>query len=293
MSLRSYEEELSENSQQLSQEQIIESPGKHKSVSNAWQWISLALCASVLVSGVVELLSPNRPTYAAAFAPYWIPIVAAIVAMAGIIQLNGSPKWFRVQRVFRWSGLLLMVWTANGLPFDLLRLTPLMPLGDVDWLGLVTRSLALAATVMLARIALARPTQPSTRAASWYGYAAFLFALPYPVLRICWAFGSMIGITIPGAAGKGFAPLIFAIPWMLAAALSLLLVSTSSWKPRRFLLTAGWTATAIVSMIGPMAFWLIITKIITGDLAANCPPGMEAWVPCLFYSSWFLWAIAG
>jgi hypothetical protein len=205
--------------------------------------------------------------------------------------LNNRPQWLRIQGALRWSGLLLMVWAANGLLFDLLRLTPLMPIGGVDWAGLATRTLALAAVVVLARLALARPaTSASNRAGTWYGYAAFVLALPYPVLRICWAFGGTIGITFPGAAGSGFAPLIIAIPWMLAAALSLFLVSTPRWMPRRLLLIAGWSATAIVAMIGPAACWSVVTQLIAGSLRG--PEGMKIWVPCLFYSSWFLWAIA-
>jgi hypothetical protein len=166
-----------------------------------------------------------------------------------------------------------------------------MPIGGVDWPGLATRTLALAAVVVLARLALARPASAAaSRPASWYGYAAFVLALPYPVLRICWAFGGMIGITIPGAAGSGFAPLLFAIPWMLAAVLSLFLVLTPSWMPRRLLLIAGWTATAIVAMIGPMACWTLVSQLMMGTISV--PEGMKIWIPCLFYGSWFLWAIA-
>jgi len=185
---------------------------------------------------------------------------------------------------------MLMIWTANGLPFDLLRMTPLMPPG-VDWPGLVTRTLALAAVIMLARLALARPNTTATaRPSSWYGYAAFVLAMPYPVLRTCWALGGTVGLMYPGAAGSGFAPLLIAIPWILAAVLSLCLVSTRPWMPRRLLLAAGWSATAIVSMIGPAAFWSMITRLVVGgDIGLK---GMATWVPCLFYSSWFLWAIA-
>jgi len=185
---------------------------------------------------------------------------------------------------------MLMIWTANGLPFDLLRMTPLMPLG-VDWPGMVIRTLALAAVIILARLALAHAnTTVTTRPASWYGYAAFVLAMPYPVLRTCWAMGSTVGLMHPGAAGSGFAPLLIAIPWILAAALSLCLVSTRPWMPRRLLLTAGWSATAIVAMIGPAAFWSMITKLVEGgDIGLK---GMATWVPFLFYTSWFLWAIA-
>jgi hypothetical protein len=37
-------------------------------------------------------------------------------------------------------------------------------------------------------------------AMSWYGYAAFVLALPYPVLRTHWALGGTLGLSWPGAA---------------------------------------------------------------------------------------------
>jgi len=172
----------------------------------------------------------------------------------------------------------------------LLRLTPLMPQG-IDWPGFATRLLALAAVIVLARLAFKEPagSEPYGKN-NWYGYAAFFFALPYPLLRTCWAFGGTIGLTHAGAAGVGFAPLIIAIPWVLAAVLALMFVHTPHWMSRRFLLTAGWSATVIVAMIGPAAFWMIITSLVKGGVQG--PEGMDAWVPFLFYTSWFLFAIA-
>ena len=161
----------------------MESQSNHSPGSRAEPWIALALCAAVLAAGALEHLVRNRPADAGTFAPDWLPLAAAGLAAAGIMRLNGRPLWLRIRRALLWSGLLLMVWAANGLPLDLLRLTPLIPLG-VDWPGLATKTLALAAAVVLARLALARPAAPaSTRAATWYGYAAFVLALPYPVLR--------------------------------------------------------------------------------------------------------------
>jgi hypothetical protein len=77
---------------------------------------------------------------------------------------------------------------------------------------------------------------------------------------------------------------------LLAGILSLQLVSRVHWIPSRLLLIAGWSATAIVAMIGPLACWSLTTKLVTGiDLGLN---GIASWVSCLFYSSWFLWSIA-
>jgi len=291
MRLHSHEEQqMSGSLPGIGKERIMEEQSSHKRGSKSGQMIALALCIAVIGATVVEQFVHNRPDYSGTFAPKWIPLVAAGFAAAGIIPLNSRPLWYRVQRALLWSGLSLMVWTANGLPFDLLRMTPLMPLG-VDWPGMVTRTLALAAVIILARIILAHPsTIATTRPASWYGYAAFVLAMPYPVLRTCWALGGTVGLMYPGAAGSGFAPLLIAIPWILAAALSLCLVSTRPRMPRRLLLVAGWSATAIVAMIGPAAFWSMISKLLEGgDIGLK---GMATWVPFLFYTSWFLWAIA-
>lgn len=202
---------------------------------------------------------------------------------------NEHPAWRRLRPALVWTGLLLTIWAAKGLPFDLLRLTPLIPL-PVDWPGMATRTVALAAAVLLARLALALPADAaSARPAHWYGYAAFVLALPYPVLRTWWALGGDAGLTRPGAAGHGFAPLLLAIPWVLAAALSLMLVSARCRVPRAILLAAGWSATAIVGMIGLAA----CSALFNPPAGGRSPEiGIAGWVFGLFYGSWLLWALA-
>jgi hypothetical protein len=261
-------------------------------------WIGLGLCAGVVLGWMCEQLLPN-PDGPQTFAPDWLPLVAAGVAAAGIQRLDGSLRWLRVQGALRWVRVLLLVWAANGLPFDLLTAAGLIGhrtangaivLSSVYWPGLATRSLALAAAIVLARGALALPIgRPSARAGTWFGYAAFLLALPYPVLRLHWALGGTVGLLWPGAAGQGWEPLLIAIPWVLAAVLSLLLVSPRPWLPRRVLLAAGWSATLIVAMIGPSALWALIRALASGGTGIV---GIEAWVVTLFYGSWFLFAIA-
>jgi len=221
-------------------------------------------------------------------------LAASGLAAAGIILLlTGRPQLPRLQRALIWGGLLLMVWAAGGLPLDLLRLVPggLMPDG-VDWPGLVTRALALAAFVALARLVFVRPVaRAATRRAAWYGYAALALALPYPVHKTWWALGGSFGLRWPGADGLAgsFVLWLPAVPWLLAAALSLLLVLTPRWLPRRLLLLAGWFATAIVATFGPAACWAFVTGLVNGDIDSG---GMATWVFGLVYGSWFLWAIA-
>ncbi len=253
-------------------------------------WIGLALCAGLVLAWAWERLVPNPAAYAQNFAPDWLPIAAAGFAAAGILPLEGTPRWVRIQRILRWTGLALLVWTANGLPLDVFRVVGLIPLG-VDWPGMATRALALAAAVVLARPLLTDPaTPPATRPASWYGYVAFGLALPYPLLRTHWALGGTLGLLWAGAAGEGWIPWLASIPFWVAAGLSLFLVSPPRWMPRRLLLAGGWSATAIVGMIGPAAFWALVAAVLSGaDLALG---GIEFWVYALFYGSWVLWAIA-
>jgi hypothetical protein len=206
----------------------------------------------------------------------------------------------RVQRPIVWVGLLLLIWAANGLPFDVLTAAGLMGrrtesgeivIATVWWPGLVTRALSMAAAIVLAHIALSGPAARSAPGGTaWYAYAAFVLALPYPALRLHWAFGGTTGLARPGAAGEGFEPLLIAIPWIAAAVLSLLLAKPRRWPSRRVILAAGWIAAAIVAMIGPAALWSVVRALVEG--AAIGADGIAAWVFGLFYGSWFLWAIA-
>lgn len=254
------------------------------------QRIALTLCIAVLAARILEQFVHNRLVSAEIFASIGIPFIAIGFVAVGLIQMNGSPQGLRVQQTLRWGSLLLMVWIANGLPLDLLRITGLIPF-PVDWPALATKALALASVVILARLVLARPVTLKPRhVTTWYGYAAFMLALPYPILRTCWALGGTLGLMKPGVAGIGFIPWLASIPWLVAAALSLFLVSKRCWLPRRLLVFAGWSATAIVALIGPIACWVLFSNLLKGeDIGVK---GMAIWVPYLFYSSWLLWALA-
>ena len=267
----------------------------HSRVSRLEPWIALALCAAVAVAALLQQLD-DRPDYAERFGPSWLPLAAAGFAAAGIIMLlTGSPQ-LRLQRALGWSGLLLMLGAAGGLMIDLLRVVSLVIPGlmpvDVDWLGLATRASACAVAVVLAHLALARPSAlASTRVATWYGYAALAFALPYPVLKTWWALGGDLGLRWPGADGLAgsFALWLPAVPWLLAATLSLLLVVTPRWLPRRPLLATGWFASVVVATLGLSACSAFVTGLLRGDVDSG---GMATWVFGLVYGSWFLWAIA-
>lgn len=254
----------------------------------AERWIGLALCAGIVVGWAIQRLVPS-PSILPALAPDWLSPAAAGIAAAALAPLEGPPLWRSAQKALWWCSLCLMVWSANGLPLDVLRVVGLIPVG-VDWAELATRGFALGVALVLIHPALALPADPrSLHPATWYGYAAFVFAMPYPVLRTIWAFGGTLGLGWPGAAGEGVVPWLFSIPWLVAAAVSLLLVSPPRWIPRRLLLAGGWSGTAIVGMIGPAACWSLVAAVLGG--ADPALGGIELWVFALFYGSWLLWAI--
>jgi hypothetical protein len=268
-----------------------------RSLKHIETWVALALCGAVLIAALVQQLIPSRPPYAEVFAPDWIALPAAVLAgLAATATLRGDRSRSPPRRVLDWSGCLLMTWASGGLLLDLLRVVglwlPIMPLG-VDWPGMVTRALALAASVVLAHLTLFRPPRESGgRAPGWFGWVACVLALPYPLLKTWWALGGTLGLTGGGVAGEfvgSFTLWLPSVPFLLAAALSLLLVPTWRRIPRWVLLTAGWVATAIAANVGPAACWALVTAKIHGSPG---PEGMATWVTPLFYGSWLLFAIA-
>jgi hypothetical protein len=86
-----------------------------------------------------------------------------------------------------------------------------------------------------------------------------------------------------------FALWLPAVPWLLAATLSLLLVMKPRWLPRRPLLAAGWLASGLVATFGLAACFGFVSGLLTGDVE---PGGMATWVFGVVYGSWFLWAVA-
>ena len=251
-------------------------------------WIALFLCVAVIVSRILEQSFQNQFDGSSILALVWIPLVVTVFIATGFIRMDEQPVLLRIRQMVYWGCLLLMVWVANGLPFDILRMAGLIPM-PVNWPGFVTKVLAFAVVVILIHQTFPVPVK-NRHVTRLYGYAAFILALPYPVLRTCWMFGGTLGLNSAGAAGTGFIPWLASIPWWIAAILSLLLVSKRFFLPRRLLLAAGWSATAVVALIGPVACRVLISDLLKGEDTGF--GDMAIWVPCLFYFSWLFYAVA-
>ncbi len=116
----------------------------------AQEWIALALCAAVVAAWIVAaarfVTGPLTPRpLPRAGSPSPPPGSPPPESCSGITARSCCACTARLL----WSGLLLLVWAANGLPFDLLRIVRLIPL-PVDWPGLATRTVALATAVVVA-----------------------------------------------------------------------------------------------------------------------------------------------
>jgi hypothetical protein len=281
-----------------------------KETLRRWEpWLGLTLCAVLVVTWVTGELIASHPAYADALGVAWLPLpAAALAAAAFLVRVDAHPASARVCRPLTWGALLVAIWAAGGLLIDLLRVAALlapglMPVG-VDWAGLVTRALALAIGILLAHQALrtsgdgAQTVRGERGArARWYAVAAFALALPYPLLKTFWALGGSAGLLTTGAGGHlsdgaalhRLALWLPAVPWLLAAALSLLLVRPRRGVPRRLLLTAGWSAAAVVASFAPAACVSLLGGLATGDAETG---DIAPWVFALVYGSWFLWLVA-
>jgi len=137
----------------------------------------------------------------------------------------------------------------------------------VDWPGLATKVLALVSVVILARLTFVSPVTIKYRhVTKWYGYAAFILALPIRSFELAghWEDNR---VAEAGAAGIGFTPglLPFHGCWPQFFPVSGL---KRLWLSRRLLLVAGWSATAIVALIGPATCWSLFSKLLKGEIQA-------------------------
>src|SRR5512133_2719787 len=145
------------------------------------QWIIIALCVAVVAAWAIQNFIFSD--YSKPSSPIWLPAAAAVLGAFGIMRLSSGSE--RLWKAMHMIGLLFMVWAANKVLFDFLTMAGLI--GDpatgvrarVDWPGTISRVIALAAAVALARQALKAPAAGSKPPAAWYGYAAFVLALPY------------------------------------------------------------------------------------------------------------------
>ncbi|MEV0701578.1 hypothetical protein AB0I53_27210 [Saccharopolyspora sp. NPDC050389] len=245
--------------------------------------------------------------------PNWATPLAAAAGVLGAALLM-SPLRARVLVAINGAAVLLLLWAAGGILFDLLRLFGLMGFPP-DWPMFATRAFALTSAILLVRAtilrfraltgACARCGGPASSPPRWLGYLGVLFALPYPVIKTNWALGGTIGLDYPDLARDGFTSGWLVVPAaLIGIVLSLALVHRwgriwPRWvpglagrpTPRGLLLFGGWFGTGLLFTMGPAGFASVVADLISGTSSSSIA-GMHYWPGALFYVSWMCWALA-
>lgn len=268
-------------------------------------WLSLAAGAL----SVLRLLSPPEDDYTDHLVPAAAPLVAAavgVVAAALVVLAPLRASRARAVQVTSAVAAALCVWAASGLPLDLLRMAGLIPL-DIDWPGFAMRAAASWAALALAvsgllygRVAsgaclrCGRTTDGEAPATGpvWYGYVAFVCALPYPALKAYWALGGTAGTADPNLI-EGFSDgWGTVIPGVLGALLALALVQQWGRRlPRVPLLLAGAGGSALLVTAGLPGTYAAIGMIADDGFGA-VDGDTKAWVFTMVYGGWLAMAIA-
>lgn len=271
---------------------------------NAGRWPVLAATGGTLAAVAVRAALPTGVEYTRGFAPAWVTTVALLLAAAAVAGRGRLPV--RVLRPAGWAAVVLLVWSAGGLVFDLLRLAALLGVPGlppvVDWPGLVVRAGAVAVAGTLAAALLAfrrtdRPGCPScgrsrARSLRWAGYTAAALAVPYPALKAYWWAGGTVARAAVGTGSTEGFPIGELVLFGLAALLAVLLVHPLGARlPSIVPTVAGWAAAATLVSMGALAGFGALAQ---ASGLADGPVRVTAggWIVWLVYGSWLLLGLA-
>jgi hypothetical protein len=241
--------------------------------------------------------------YGVGVVPAVVPGAAAImsIAVAGI-GLDEHRVTSVVTTVLMAALGLLTAWSVAMLPLDALRVVGLVPL-PLSGLGLVARVLLLVSGAAATAPILRSRRRRQVRCAScgrvvpgrldaiprWPAIVALVFALPYPTLRIVWAFGGTFGTTGQpldlepavewGATAVGAALVAFTL---------VLLVGRGPTWARVLLGLGGLFLGVALAVIGALAATVALSVMVAEGPASSPGAGLAAWTFLIVYGSWFM-----
>lgn len=243
--------------------------------------------AAAAAAATAAVLAPHQPTYDRGFAPAWVTLAGAALALLF--------AW--TERA--WAGRIaavLLLWAGGGVVLDGFRAffwATGIPAGDfaqVNWAGAATRGAGLLTSALLV-FALARRARGPWRERPWLGYTAFTLAFPYPLLKLYWSFGG--GAARPEPYTEGF-PYMESVMLLGGAALALALVQPWGRRlPRLPLLVPAWAATGALVSMGALAGFGTVAQAVglsDGPVDFGDPPTV-AMVGAV-YGSWLLFGLA-
>jgi hypothetical protein len=292
-----------------------------------WAWAALGACAAILGAVAAQSMLPGLPggqDYTSGFAPWWATVTAATLGAVAMLPAAGWPRvrraWVprRVVLAAGWGACVLLVWSAAGVVFDVLRVAAVLGIPGlppvVDWPGLVTRAAALGGAALLAPAIVCyqrasrggcagcgRAPSATTRPTAWLGYAAFGLAFPYPLLKLYWALGGALGwggdFARHGAVGE-------TLMLGVGATLSLALVQqwgrvVPRWVPlvagkrvaRWLVLIPAWAATAVLVTMGALVAFGSLSQAL-GLVDGPARFSGAGRVVFLVYGGWLLFGLA-
>jgi hypothetical protein len=272
------------------------------------KWSTFAASVLTFVAAIFKSFFSKGDDYTKGFAP---TEVTAFTSILGIIVILLMMNWNHRGLVHRFIILLaafgtciLLIWSSGGIIFDVLRTAAIIGVPGlppfVDWVGFGTRAISLMTAILLAitTVNFRRTSRdPSvvveyikmeSHSKKWFGYAAFVLSLPYPILKIYFSFGgNLAGVHESGHHAAYGEIVLFGANALLSLAL------VQKWGrifPRWVLIVGGWTATCATVPFGFLAIFGSLMQLIGFD--GPIPSDESAWLVSLVYGEWLFLGLA-
>jgi len=275
--------------------------GQGTDTHRRWAWAAIAACAVTLTIAFIGALFPRLPSgqdYMRGSAPWWITALAATLGVVAALAMRMRVIHANLRRVVvvtAWIICALLLWSAAGVVFDVLRAAAVLGIPGlppfVDWFGMARRAAALIAAVVLAATILSLQArdrvggQGVSRYGGWWGYAAAMLCIPYPALKIYWSLGGTVGWN----GGPVREPAIGETVMLLVlVALSLALVQR--WGriiPRPLLLIGGYGAAAPLILMGTLVAFGTLAQLL-GIVNGPIRFSWSEWIVYFTYGDWLL-----
>ncbi|TQL68549.1 hypothetical protein FB381_2440 [Nocardioides albertanoniae] len=245
-----------------------------------------ALAVACAVTAVLALIASVRGEslpYTAGFAPPWVAIVACSLGLAAV----ALPPRHAASAPISCTGVTLLSWSAAGLVFDAFRAAALLGVPglppQVDWLGLCVRAAALTTGVLLAATTL-RGVDRLRRPTRAWAVSAWLFAAPYPLLKVYWwAGGDLAGEAIGHTDSFPYGEVIaFALAAVWATVLD---APVSAPLARKILVAGGWFSAAALLNLGALAAFGTLADVL-GVVDGPISFDDGRWIVTPVYASW-------
>lgn len=272
----------------------------------------IGTAATLAACAVQPYLSGGRDYISSlGIVPDRLPLAAGALGLGAALAIARGLGRRPVVVVVGWIASVLLLWTAVGVVFDGFRAffwATGIPAGDfaqVDWPGFLTRAVAFAATVALARTVLAyqrvtgagcdrcgRTADAEAWQAAWPGYAACAPACVYPAVKLYWWLGGGFGRSADFH--EAGAPVMSVL--LLAGSVLVALALVRPWGrrlPRWMPLLAGGSLASVHLLQGLIPVFAGVNRLFGGpELPFGSEDDNNFLVITAVYGSWSLFGLS-